>query len=929
MASFKTELTLVNINDGAPGATGAPGSDYLIETNQDEILKFYSDEGIQTLSPDQLTIKVSKVTGEVAEVQTLSKDNLEFSYLQDGEWVILGTEIWEAQEVTTGDTTVTYDAIIELDATQTTAIFNFNKIDSIYYAKLYNQIFSNESGIRARYQQNGILLALKIIGVRYGMNSEMARLSLKADGIYASIANSKLNFDANGLSVYNGGIKILKDEYETFSGDSFEEGVEYYVATGSGYVLTQDAAPQEGIQYYTKSQSTSLSADEYGNLTIVGSIYATDGYFNGEINATSGFFNGVVNAQSGNFSGEIQVDGLLTIGSEDNKIYLGTLDDHVGIFSDSYIQDDSKGFYIDVEGNIIANTIQLGDSATIKNFLKLGEYSYIYNPQTAGNGKVLSVRDIITLTEDGRMTLGDVGGADSKIILDGAAQSIQTNDFVSGYSGWKIDTDKAEFNHIVARGTIKSSVLSYGEVQTIGGVLLVRPSAIIEDCRLIEGIYVATLEIPSSADAGDFALYDFCKIGDGESLYQIIEIDGKTVKLQQVNTVANSSAMVVTDEVVVSEFIGKILISYGHNVLTESEEEIKGLGEGPIGIVINSTSNSTSGSPNAISIFRNKYTQENGEVIHEKIPAIVIGKMNGEEVYGGLTGYGLYADNAYLKGALVAASPVGAEIPDYYSGINTSTGVKMPESEGNISYFPEAQERGKIGEILFWAGAESNNPLDIAQAPFKVDTYGNLYANSGYFEGTIISNATISAAKIRTAVLEGWNLETNEQAALTIIDAARAIEFKKTTEDGQEAVLSLDQTKMDLAVPLTVPSLEAGEIKLESISLRELGQEGSDTETQLNLDELIFIRESNSEVHKTVISSNFDNKSLNFFVVDSLDKTSSNSESVMSLTQDITSIKNQTQFQKEIFFGANSEIEYRFVSDTNNMVIGYDVYIKE
>jgi hypothetical protein len=38
-----------------------------------------------------------------------------------------------------------------------------------------------------------------------------------------------------------------------------------------------------------------------------------------------------------------------------------------------------------------------------------------------------------------------------------------------------------------------------------------------------------------------------------------------------------------------------------------------------------------------------------------------------------------------------------------------------------------------------------------------VDTYGNIYAGSGYFEGSVISKATISAAKMQTAVLEGWD----------------------------------------------------------------------------------------------------------------------------------------------------------------------------
>ena len=43
MNSYENYVTLLNINDGAPGQPGAPGNDaqkYRIETNQEEILKF-------------------------------------------------------------------------------------------------------------------------------------------------------------------------------------------------------------------------------------------------------------------------------------------------------------------------------------------------------------------------------------------------------------------------------------------------------------------------------------------------------------------------------------------------------------------------------------------------------------------------------------------------------------------------------------------------------------------------------------------------------------------------------------------------------------------------------------------------------------------------------------------------------------------------
>jgi hypothetical protein len=201
------------------------------------------------------------------------------------------------------------------------------------------------------------------------------------------------------------------------------------------------------------------------------------------------------------------------------------------------------------------------------------------------------------------------------------------------------------------------------------------------------------------------------------------------------------------------------------NVLVEEKPSI--------GIAINSSDSSSSVAPHAISVFKNVFAvDETGKVIFKKEPVIVLGEMDGEG-YGGLTGYGLYADNVYLKGSLISEYIDPGAMSSFYSGISTSSKVLMPEGEHGLIYFP-----GKArGDILFWAGAKTSEKADIASAPFKVDTYGNLYAGSGFFNGTIISNATISAAKIRAAVIEGWSLSDNTSAALSIIDVQKAINF--------------------------------------------------------------------------------------------------------------------------------------------------------
>ena len=61
--------------------------------------------------------------------------------------------------------------------------------------------------------------------------------------------------------------------------------------------------------------------------------------------------------------------------------------------------------------------------------------------------------------------------------------------------------------------------------------------------------------------------------------------------------------------------------------------------------------------------------------------------------------------------------------------------------------------------------AEKN---DIENAHFYVDEYGNVYGNSVHLEGSLITKSYIEAAELRTAIIRGYNISENMEAALTI-----------------------------------------------------------------------------------------------------------------------------------------------------------------
>lgn len=886
MASYEGQITLINVNDGV-GAPGAPGPTYIIETNQDEILRFAETEtevGF-SFSPEQLEIQVRKFSESESESE---KQNIDFNNVY---FYLYNNKTWTQIDWNDLDDYTTLEEqkiVISLSE-----LVRSENSDLTY---LVGPLISAEIAFKIEFYVDHALAGAKIIGVRYGLSTDMARLSLNANGIVASMQDSKLVFNSDGLTIKNGSFRIQSEE------------------------------------------GTVLGADENGNLEITGIINAKGGIFHGRIEAEEGYFKGLVEAAGGKFTESIEVEGQLEIGSGDDKIYIGTYNENgkveQGIFSGDFLEGEETGFCLRPDGSIIANTIELGESASIRNFLRLGDNCYLYNP-TVNNGQFIVVKkdsesneEIISLTNEGILKIGKDG-----IILNGESRTIHTDKFVSGANGgWSISPDRAEFNNIVARGTIESSVLAHGKIQTVGGILLVRPSTIIKSYEATDiGGYIIE---PETIEAG-FVEGDYCQISNQGILYRIQGIDAATGKITLIKATEavtlQEPVVLAAEEEITSSITGEILISYGQT--TENGDSI--------GIAINSSDNSASVAPHAISIFKNVFTTENGLIKHSKEPVIVLGEMSGEG-YGGLKGYGLYADNVYLKGSLISEGELEGRA--FYSGINTKSGVKMPESDSGIEYFPGKDK----GEILFWAGANSSNANDIANAPFKVDSYGNLYAGSGFFNGTIISNASITAARIRAAVIEGWSLEANTPAALSIIDVQQAINFSKrivgsNDEESFEEIMTLSDDKMRLSIPLEVGNFdennnftprviinpEDGSLQIE----RFLIKDSFGSKTEVGVSELTFLKYvgNSSNLAKTIIKADCGIgtlPSLQFHVMSSLDESENQ---ILNLTSERSYFYNELQCSSNLLLSDVMEYRQAVVKDVggNDVNVGYDLYIKE
>lgn len=844
MSIYENYVTILNVNDGAPGEPGAPGKDaqkYRIETNQSEILKFFTQEGAWTFSPNDLIISLYTINSEVANGQSkieltsisdlifsvydisagwrefilpdnfVLSDDIKYIYysIESGN-IILHLDklkLYGGSEALEGETTEQYNERINAEN------------DKYQAAKI---LTSNDTILKLRYEKEesggNFYFSESLINVRHAMTQDMAKLALKADGIYGSIASTALEFTSNGLTVRNGGFKILN-----------------------------------------KKSDEVLKADTEGNLIITGEIYATNGKFTGEVQATSGSFNGIIEAKGGSIGG-----------FEISENFLSSKAKNSSTNSSLIVLNGSTG-------EILAENINLGTGAHIKEYIQLGSFVKIWNPDFSEDGKFIEILDnnsqnAISLKENGSLILGDIQG--SYIQLDGKNQEIfawaQGN---TDYT-WVINPSEAIFNNITSRGSLKATTFEYGTVQAMGGTLLIRPSSRIKQ--------INNNEIVLETSGAGFYKEDVCVIETSQGILEYYFIDSIQ---NNIITLRNANGQFQT---LSNDYIGSPIINLGKS--------------GAIGIGINGSEIDSYGiNSNSISVVEH----DGKGVLNSKI---ILGKLpNNTESFGPAANtYGLYAENVVLNGSLTTktmTSEVNSiDNSDFsYSGIGTTLGYAgAPTAEKMIDRFPNTNR----GQILFWAGAKGANKEQIEASKFFIDQYGNMYAGSGYFEGTIITKSTIEAAEIKTAILTGTGKNYGQNnPALIIRDVSEGIHFYKGKDASatpafrlSESDFVVDGLKVTLNEKFVIT--KEGGLELSRIELKDgIIIDGTS----------IYYPKVGSEIKFT--------EEANIIL-----KPSSGKEMVIS--QQGVSINGHLFYMD----GTNVEGEYRQIKN-DGQVIGYDLYI--
>lgn len=436
---------------------------------------------------------------------------------------------------------------------------------------------------------------------------------------------------------------------------------------------------------------TLLSYDD-GNLNIIG-----NGTFTGVINAEDGYFKGAIEALSGKIGGFI-INETGIFSSEDQNF--SPVAANLQLYGET--------------GEIFANSITLGSNAKIQDYLQLGN-AYLRNPIN-NNGNFLTIEaiqnesayNVVTFSDNGILTFSKDG--QSSIVIDGPSSSIRSGGNGISSVGFSITPEKAIFNNIEARGKISTTVFEINKVQTVGGSIIFKPSYKIESVV---------------ADSNDTIILNEQFQGGENSYIVLIQDTGEIIN----QTVSYKVIYISDDKKTI-----RISPTISASILQEAFSLVDLGVDGSLIMGVNSYDGSAILPGRSFSISQMDIIND-AEVFS---PKVVLGDLSDYNL--GLEGYGLYSDNAYLRGSLTTQVLSGQEIK--YAGISTNNEITATFEEDN-------------SRIVFWGGADGTSQEAIRGAKFKVTQNGTIYAAQGIFEGAVLTNGIIQGSDIYASRIHG------------------------------------------------------------------------------------------------------------------------------------------------------------------------------
>lgn len=576
--------------------------------------------------------------------------------------------------------------------------------------------------------------------------------------------------------------------------DSSSAFAKFYV-TQSGYLYAENASIKGRIEategyIYGRLDIGQYTGDSYINGYDIGSyaLKIKDGFnvtHNGIMSANGAIIRGDITADTGFIGGE---DGwgiypfMIANANQNTGLYSGTENYYVTNINSGNIRFWAGGItsyipaylteYNPITSYIISNEVYYnnktyeaiapttGNDPTNTSYWK---ENIIINPLTipfvvTNTGSLYANKAHIQgeiIAQSGRientMTIGDANqGIFLRVSRDpdtqafvsshiGAGQVISTG--AVGY-GWEISNDgTARFEDVNVRGTIRSSVFEYNRISSIGGSIYIAPT-----------IYCLSRATITSHSATEFLVTIVNDSGNAA------EVAGRSWSVN--DGIIYEFSAVVNDRLVEFTNIRGVI----HAAFTDTTIQLRINKDQFIEELRTSLIGTNIVNPGALIIFYGTSGNRQGiyltalggmeagpfiDIVDDVIdltytPKVRMGRLDGiyDPVFSAsnLSGYGLYSQNAYLRGELV--------LPNAGITNQTTLGYDGVLRE-YVSLSPEDQSRA----IRFWAGTTKPVSTSSEVASFLVTQDGSLYATKGIFEGIVNATDGIFSGVINAAGL--------------------------------------------------------------------------------------------------------------------------------------------------------------------------------
>ena len=503
----QTTVSLLGVY-GDKGKDGADGILYDIQTNHEKIYKFFSSSDSTTFSPESISFKACKSeNGKNSLMHPNSDYDTDIALAGHGDNDNF-SHLWYFLNKLTGQNNQQKKNLLEVarNIQNDTVSFNFyslfdyfvseeldenNKAEDVADFKKFINLLKTENGCfiykifkHGSYEEwptETNLLAIKPIQFEFGTSEDMAKFAVTATSINAAVENAKLEFNADGLIIKNGGLSIIG-----------ADGI--------------DGKPTTLMEYNPISNTLNI----IGNGTFSGTIYADAGYFRGNVTATT------LTADTGNIGGFTIESGYLCSSDDNKSIKLSGAD-----------------------GKIEAEKIDLGTGARITKYIQFGNNgkAFLRNPDEADG--ILLEASKIKLTEGGNLQLGDISlnGETSTILGNNWHIAPDYAEFKNINVSGKISTVIFEQNHVQAVGGSMIFKPSY-EVKnynknddgTINTLTLDKPFS------GKEGNYIYLIKEDGSIIKELISVYQIIKNSNGIIINPPIKVTQKIVSLVDIGT---------------------------------------------------------------------------------------------------------------------------------------------------------------------------------------------------------------------------------------------------------------------------------------------------------------------------------------------------------------------------------------------------------